>query len=164
MSEYGVTNNICQSIIDYLKDELSDAGLTTVNVVSAWNDDDKESNPVIAVNIGATQYLAAEIGSHQQIEYFPIEIDVYATRNIEKRNLGDWLGSVLVKVAGVPYYEYTIADEDINTNAALDDSEEKGLIQVLRVVENRDIVVGDTIEKHKKYHRFISLLVFLRRE
>lgn len=103
---YRISRNLEASLIDYIREELEDAGWADITVEKIIPTD--ISLPTICVRLSDTAHNYAELGSNATMRTPLVLIDIFGSNDGNRLDLKDFLISILK--GGCPYYEYTIVN------------------------------------------------------
>jgi hypothetical protein len=151
MGNYRISRNIEASLIQYIEEELVTANLTNVSVEKTFARVYDINLPSICVRIEDTEHNSAEIGDTTTYRIPTVLIDIFATSDGNRLDLKDFLVSVLKK--GFNYYEYTIANGQIQTKT------QNGRVSVITI---DDTIVNlntdkNSLDVHDRYRHLLGL-------
>jgi len=151
---YRTSRNLEASIIDFLTDELA----------SSWNEVNVEKTfarvydldlPTLCIRVGVTSHDKVEIGGNSTLRTPQVLIDIFTTSDGQRLDLKDYLISILK--AGIPYYEYVIANGQVQTKTA------NGRIRVLEIADTPiDFDTDkDKLDVHDRFRHLLTLTISL---
>jgi hypothetical protein len=146
---YRISRNIEASLIDWLTEELEDAGWTGIRTEKSFAEVYKGTLPCICINSLEIRPEKLEIGSKTNLKYFTITIKIFATSDGQRLDLSDFICDLLED--DVNYYSYTI------TNGAVSAKVLSGRIVLTRWFENRkELVNSENLTKEDRYRHLLQ--------
>lgn len=157
MGQYRISRNIEASLIDYIKEELSNASWNNVTVEKSYARVYDIELPIICVRLSDTTHDKAEIGSESTRRTPLVLLDVFAKDDGGRLDLKDFLVSILK--AGCPYYEYTISNGQVQSKT------QNGRIRVVTIADTGvDLGVDKSnLDVHDRYRHLLTLTLSLGR-
>jgi hypothetical protein len=163
MAIYRTTRNIEASIIDFIKDTITESAYnwTNVNIEKSFSKIYTLSLPSICVKAERTDRDPAEIGNNKKIRSVQIIIDIFATDDGMRLDLKDCLAEILQD--GCVFYEYTThkvgRETVVNTKTA------NGRIRITNIDDNSvDFDVDrDKLDIHDRFRHRLTLTIELGR-
>ena len=151
---YRISRNIEASLIDWLTEELSDAGWTGIRVEKVFTEVYKGTLPCICINTLEIRPQKLEIGSKTNLKYFTVNIRIFATSDGNRLDLSDFILDLLED--DINYYSYTI------TNGEVAQKDLTGRIVLTRWFDNRkELVNTEILEKEDRYRHLLSFEVIV---
>lgn len=155
MGIYRISRNLEASLIDYIKQELTNGSWTDIRVEKSFAEVDRDDQSVVCVRLSDTIHNKAEIGTDSTIRQPLILIDIFAKNDGLRLDLKDFLVEKLKK--GGTFYNYVI------TNGLVSNKTANGRIRVLKLT---DTIVDLGIDKDAlaikdRYRHLITLSVSL---
>lgn len=146
---YRISRNIEASLIDWLTEELEDAGWTGIRVEKSFAEVYKGTLPCICINVLEIRPEKIEIGSKTNLKYFTVNIRIFATSDGNRLDLSDFILDLLED--DVNYYSYTI------TNGEVAQKDLSGRIVITRMLDDRkELVNSENLEKEDKYRHLLT--------
>jgi hypothetical protein len=163
MGKYRTSRNLEASIIDFIKEKLTEANWSNINVEKTFSriyglqmDENKET-AAICVRASDTSRKRIEVGSDLMLRSELILIDIFATSDGQRLDLVDFLVGVLIK--GMPYYEYQTDKSNVMTKI------QNGQIRFL-TMDDKPVNLNmdkSSLEVQDRYRHLISATVSLGR-
>lgn len=147
---YGVSLNIEASIIDYLTSALA-VDWSNVSIGKNFERVYELSLPCICIRTNVTMHEKLQLGSYVTVRDTNVLMDIFATNDIERANLKDYL---ITKIKGtIPYYEYVIED------GAVDTKTQDGYLTVTNIDDSPINFTDDKtkMDIHDKYRHVITI-------
>ena len=156
MGIYRISRNLEASIIEYLKDQLTESW-SNVSVEKSFSRVYTLDLPIICVRCGTTDHDRVEIGGKSTVRTPSILIDIFTTSDGQRLDLKDFLIEKLK--GGIPYYDYTIM------NGEIDSKTENGRIRILDIddVPIDFDVDKEKLEVHDRFRHLLTLIISLGR-
>jgi len=153
---YRTSRNLEASVIQYIEDQLA-GDWTNVAVEKTFANVNSSNLPAICVRVGVTDHTKAEIGETSTYRTTNVLLDIFATSDGIRLDLKDYLIEKLK--SGLPYYEYTIINGQIQSKT------QNGRINVLNI---DDVPVDFDVDKNElsvedRFRHLITLSVSLGR-
>jgi len=146
---YRVSRNIEASLIDFLTEELDDAGWVGIRTEKSFSEVYKGTLPCICVNALEIRPEKLEIGSKTNLKYFTISIRIFATSDGNRLDLSDFICDLLED--DVNYYSYTITNGEVASKVIT------GRIVLTRWFDNRkELINTEGLEKEDRYRHLLS--------
>jgi len=146
---YRISRNLEASLIDWLTEELSDAGWTGIRVEKSFAEVYKGTLPCICINSQEIRPERLEIGNKRNLKYFTVTIKIFATSDGQRLDLSDFICDLLED--DVNYYSYTI------TNGEVAQKDLSGRIVLTRWFENRkELVNSENLVKEDKFRHLLQ--------
>ena len=146
---YRISRNIEASLIDFLTEELDDAGWVGIRVEKVFAEVYKGTLPCICVNALEIRPEKLEIGSKTNLKYFTISIRIFATSDGNRLDLSDFICDLLED--DVNYYSYTITNGEVASKVIT------GRIVLTRWFDNRkELINTEGLEKEDRYRHLLS--------
>lgn len=146
---YRISRNTEASLIDWLTEELANAGWSGIRIEKAFSEVYNGTSPCILVNVLETRPEKLEIGSKTNLKYFTVNIRVFATSDGQRLDLSDFITDLLED--DIDYYNYTITNRVVSSKILT------GRIVILRFFENRkELQNSENLEKEDRYRHLLS--------
>jgi hypothetical protein len=146
---YRISRNIEASLIDWLTEELEDAGWTGISVEKTAAEIYGGSWPGILVNVQEIVPEKLEIGSKTNLKYFTVIIRIFAANDGQRLDLSDFICDLLED--DVNYYSYTV------TGGEVAQKDLTGRIVLTKWFENRkELVNTEILEDKDRYRHLLS--------
>ena len=149
MATYRISRSIEASLIDWLTEELEDAGWVGIRIEKAFAEVYKGTLPAICINVLETRPEKLEVGSKTNLKYFTINIRIFANSDGQRLDLADFITDLLED--DINYYIYTI------TNGEVAQKDLSGRIVITRFFEDRkELINTENLEKEDRYRHLLS--------
>lgn len=146
---YRISRNIEASSIDWLTEELEDAGWTGIRTEKSFAQVYEGKLPCILINVASLDTTKLEIGSKTNLKYFEVSIRIFSTSDGQRLDLADFITDLLED--DVNYYAYTI------TGGEVSDKTLSGRIVVLNTLRNeKEIMNIELVGEKDKFRHIIS--------
>lgn len=154
MSQYRISRNIEASIIDYIKDQLSE-DWNNINVEKTFARIYSLELPSVCIRCGVTTHEKAEIGADSTTRNPQVLLDVFCTSDGQRLDLKDFLVEKIK--SGIPYYIYTIINGQIQNKV------QDGRIRVLDIDDTPINFDTDknALDVHDRYRHLLTLSISL---
>jgi len=147
---YRISRNIEASLIDWLTEELDDAGWVGIRVEKSFAEVYKGTLPCICINSLEIRPQKLEIGSKTNLKYFTVNIRIFATSDGNRLDLSDFILDLLED--DINYYTYTITNGEVASKILT------GRIAVIRWIDNRkELTNTENLEKEDRYRHLLSI-------
>jgi len=149
---YRVSRNLEASIIDFLQDNFDD-DWTGINVEKTYSKIYDLSLPSICIRCGVTDHEKIELGDNNTVRTPQILIDIFAENDGQRLDLKDYIVEKIKN--GCPYYEYTIANGQVQSKI------ENGRIRVMTIDDSPINFDGDrnALDPHDRYRHLLTFTV-----
>jgi len=151
---YRISRNIEASLIDWLTEELNDAGWTDIRITKVFAEVYKGTLPCILIEQDPEDETRLEIGSKVWLKNFFINIRIFATSDGQRLDLKDFITDLLED--DINFYEYVI------TNGEVFQKTLTGRIVVLKIIRNeKELKNTQVLEKEDRYRNIISIQCYI---
>jgi len=151
---YRISRNLEASLIDWLTEELEDAGWTGIRIEKAFAEIYRGTLPAICINVIDISPEKLEIGSKTNLKYFTVNIRIFALNDGQRLDLSDWLLDLLED--DINYYSYVIT----NGQVASKDLTGKIVIRTITRME-KELTNTEGLAKEDKYRHLIEFICFV---
>lgn len=146
---YRASRNVEASLVDRITADLATDGWTGIRVEKSFAEVYKGTLPCICVNVLEIRPELLEVGSPTHIQYYAINIRIFATSDGQRLDLSDWLFTKLE--SDTNYYAYTI------TNGAVSAKVLTGRIVIIRWFnDTKELINTENVEKEDRYRHLLS--------
>ena len=149
---YRISRNIEASLIDWLAEELDDAGWVGIRVEKSFSEVYKGTLPCICINSLEIRPQKLEIGSKTNLKYFTVNIRIFATSDGNRLDLSDFILDLLED--DINYYTYTITNGEVASKVIA------GRIILTKWLDNRKELINTLnteLEKEDRYRHLLSI-------
>ena len=154
MANYRISRNCEASLIDWLTEELSDAGWTGIRVEKSFAQVYKGTLPCILIEQDPEDDTKLEIGSKTWLKNFSINIRIFATSDGQRLDLKDFITDLLED--DIDFYEYVI------TNGEVAQKTLTGRIVILKITRNeKELKNTENLEAVDRYRHLLSFECYI---
>jgi len=157
MGSYRISRNLEASFIEYIEEKLNATGIgwSNIKIEKSFARVYDLDLPAICIRCGVTDHDKVGIGEDSTVRTTDVMIDIFATSDGQKLDIKDFLIEKLK--GGLPYYEYTIA------NGEIQDKTQNGRIRILDIGDTSiDLdTPKDDLDVHDRFRHLLTLSVSL---
>jgi hypothetical protein len=154
MATYRISRSVEASLIDWITEELSDAGWTGIRVEKSFAQVYKGTLPCILIEQDPEDDIKLEIGSKTWLKNFSINIRIFATSDGQRLDLKDFITDLLEN--DINYYSYVI------TNGEVAQKDLTGRIVILKITRNeKELKNTENLESVDRYRNIISFQCYI---
>jgi len=151
MGTYRISRSIEASLIDWLTEELDDAGWVGIRVEKAFAEIYKGTLPAICVNALEIRPEHLEVGSKTYLKYFTVNIRIFATSDGNRLDLADFILDLLED--DINYYTYTITNGEVASKVITGRIVLTGWFEDRKELTN---TLNTELEKEDRYRHLLS--------
>lgn len=151
---YRQSRGLEASLIDWLTEELSDAGWTGIRTEKSFSQVYEGTLPCICINVANVDPTRLEIGSKTNLKYYEVAIRIFSKSDGQRLDLADFITDLLED--DIDFYTYTITSGEVTSKVL------SGKIVTLNFLRNeKELTNTENLELADKFRHVISFRCYI---